>query len=121
MFVVLAIYFVWFWSRSGQTLAMKTWHMRLLTSDGQAVSQVRALMRYLLSWIWFMPSLILMWVMGGSGGSAVFGLMLAWILIYAGLSLLRVDRQYWHDAICGTRIVSSEPPLAGKTTNMPNG
>src|ERR1700752_432270 len=53
MFVILAIYFVWFWSRSGQTLAMKTWHIRLLTTRGEPVSQARALMRFMLSWIWF--------------------------------------------------------------------
>jgi uncharacterized RDD family membrane protein YckC len=107
VFVILAIYFVWFWSRGGQTLAMKTWHMRLLTSGGQPVGQVRALMRYLLCWVWFVPSLALIWLMGWSGSSLVFGSMLAWIVIYAALSLLRADRQYWHDAICGTRIVSS--------------
>ena len=28
LFVVLGIYFVWFWSRGGQTVAMKTWHIR---------------------------------------------------------------------------------------------
>ena len=34
MFVVLGIYFVWFWSR-GQTLAMKTWHIRLVDAQGR--------------------------------------------------------------------------------------
>ena len=42
MFVVLGIYFVWFWSR-GQTLAMKTWHIRLVDAQGRPVTQLRAL------------------------------------------------------------------------------
>jgi hypothetical protein len=30
--LVLGVYFVVFWSRSGQTLAMQTWHIRLVSS-----------------------------------------------------------------------------------------
>jgi uncharacterized RDD family membrane protein YckC len=33
-FIVLLIYFLWFWSNGGQTLAMKTWRLRLVTRDG---------------------------------------------------------------------------------------
>ena len=46
LFVVFGIYFVWFWAK-GQTLAMKTWHIRLISAKGGAVSQARALLRYL--------------------------------------------------------------------------
>ena len=35
LFVVFGIYFTWFWSK-GQTLAMKTWHIRVVDSQGQA-------------------------------------------------------------------------------------
>ncbi|MDP3615807.1 MAG: RDD family protein, partial [Rubrivivax sp.] len=55
--LVLGLYFVHFWSRSGQTLAMLTWHIRLVTASGQPVSRLRAACRYLLSWIWFLPAL----------------------------------------------------------------
>jgi uncharacterized RDD family membrane protein YckC len=42
LFLVIGIYFVWFWSRTGQTLAMKTWHIRLVTAQGGPVtSRVR--------------------------------------------------------------------------------
>ena len=37
LFLVLGIYFVWFWSHGGQTLAMKTWRIRLIGQDGLAV------------------------------------------------------------------------------------
>ena len=43
LFLVLGAYFVWFWSRGGQTLAMQTWHIRLVTRDGAPVSRLRAL------------------------------------------------------------------------------
>ena len=48
LFLVFGIYFVWFWSK-GQTLAMKTWHIRVVDAAGNAISQKRALGRYLLS------------------------------------------------------------------------
>ena len=40
LFVVFGIYFGWFWAK-GQTLAMKTWHIRLVDAHGAPVSQVR--------------------------------------------------------------------------------
>ena len=55
LFVVFGIYFVWLWSK-GQTLAMKTWNIRLVDRQGQAVSQRRALLRYVLSWVWLLPT-----------------------------------------------------------------
>ena len=42
LFVVLGIYFIWFWSHGGQTLAMKTWHIRLVDRDGGAAHARRA-------------------------------------------------------------------------------
>ena len=56
IFVVLGIYFGWFWSK-GQTLAMKTWHIRVVDRLGQPITQMRALWRYVLSWLWFLPPL----------------------------------------------------------------
>ena len=105
LFVVLAIYFVWFWSHGGQTVAMKTWHIRLVRADGAAVPQSRALARYLLAWLWFLPALLGVRLTGLAGGGVTFGTMLAGVLGYAALARLRRDRQFWHDAVCGTRLV----------------
>lgn len=110
MFVVLGIYFAWFWSRSGQTLAMKTWHLRIVDARGQAITQARALLRFLASWIWFLPSLALIWLLDLQGGGIVTLVLLAWVLAYAASSLLRPDRQFWHDVLCGTRVVTWHPP-----------
>ena len=66
LFVVFGIYFVWFWAK-GQTLAMKTWHIRVVDDAGQAISQKRALARYVLSWIWILPPLAVVWPLGLGG------------------------------------------------------
>ena len=58
LFIVIGVYFIWFWSHGGQTLAMKTWRVQLVTTDGGPVSMQRATMRYLLSWLWFVPGLL---------------------------------------------------------------
>ncbi len=109
MAVVLAVYFVWFWSHGGQTVAMKAWHVRLVTHDGRPVSAARALARYLLSWIWFVPALATARLAGLQGG-AVFVLLTVGVLGYAALAWLHPQRQFWHDAVCGTRLVTWRPP-----------
>jgi len=109
LFFVLAVYFVWFWSHGGQTVAMKTWHIRLAAADGQPVSQGRALARYVLSWIWFLPALAISHLCGLTGGLPLFVAVLAGVAIYAALAGLHPQRQYWHDAVCGTRLVDCRP------------
>ena len=106
LFVVLGVYFVWYWSRTGQTLAMQTWHVRLVGLDGQPVSRVRALARYLASWVWFLPSLATAYAAGWHGSAwALFGCVLGGVLAYALLSFLHPQRQFLHDVLCGTRLV----------------
>ena len=109
MFVVLGIYFVWFWSRGGQTVAMKAWNIRLLMADGRPVSQARALLRYVLAWLWFMPALATAYFADLHRPAASTSLVLAGVLTYAALTRLRPDRQFWHDAVCGTRLVDWRP------------
>lgn len=109
VFVVLAIYFVLFWSRGGQTVAMRAWHVRVVTFDGRPLTQARALARYFASWIWFVPALAAAWLAGLHRPAEIFGLMLAGIAAYALLSFAHPDRQFWHDALCGTRLVTWRP------------
>lgn len=107
LFVIFGIYFTWFWAK-GQTLAMKTWHIRTVDAQGGPVTQKRALWRYLLSWIWFLPPLACAaLVRSDAGGTAV--LVLGWVLVWALLSRLHPQRQFWHDAWAGTRLVNSNP------------
>ena len=83
LFIVLLVYCLGFWCYGGQTLAMKTWHLRLLTRSGAPLRPTQALLRYLLCW----PSL-------GFGGIGI-----AWALVDR-------DRQFLHDRLAGTRLVS---------------
>lgn len=84
LFLILLVYFVGFWRHGGQTLAMKTWRIRLVSRDGRAITTARALQRFL--WCW--PTLAL----GGIG------------LIWA---LFDRDRQFLHDRLAGTRLIDT--------------
>lgn len=107
LFVVFGIYFVWFWAK-GQTLAMKTWHIRVVDNQGQPLTQARALWRYVLSWLWFLPPLA-----GGAAFSLPGGelavIVVGWVLVWALLSRFHAQRQFVHDALAGTRLVHFQP------------
>jgi uncharacterized RDD family membrane protein YckC len=110
LFVVLGAYFVHFWCRTGQTLAMQTWELRLVTHLGQPVGRVRALCRYLLSWLWFLPALLAVYLAGLKGPAPTFSALLAGVLAYALLTRLHPQRQFLHDVLCGTRLVRWQSP-----------
>jgi uncharacterized RDD family membrane protein YckC len=81
LLIVVGAYFCYCWTRSGQTLALKTWRLRIARADGSRLSLKLALARYVL---------------------AVWGLILAGI----GFWWAFVDRdgQFLHDRLAGTRI-----------------
>jgi uncharacterized RDD family membrane protein YckC len=106
LFVVFGIYFAWFWSR-GQTLAMKTWDLRIVDRQGRPVTQARALVRYLLSWVWFLPPLTALAPYRLSGAEVAL-LIVGWVMVWAILSRFHPQGQFWHDALAGTRLVSAE-------------
>jgi len=109
LFAVLAIYFVWFWSLGGQTVAMRAWHIRLVTRNGGPVGQWRAALRYLACWLWFGPALISAHLAGLHDALPIAGLLTVGVVAYALLACLHPQRQFWHDALCGTRLVSWRP------------
>jgi uncharacterized RDD family membrane protein YckC len=106
LFVVLAIYFVWFWSHGGQTVAMRAWHVRMVTVSGGAVTPLRALARYLLSWLWFAPALLAAHTAGLQSAAQIFILVFVGVIAYALLAFLHPQRQFLHDVVCGTRLVT---------------
>ncbi len=102
---VLFAYFAAFWGRSGQTLAMKTWRIRLISPNGGRVTPKLALQRFLLTGL--MPAL----------GLAGYGWTPAgtwpWIAVgSAGLlwGLVDRDQQFLHDRLLGTRLVRVPRP-----------
>lgn len=110
LFLVLGLYFTWFWSHGGQTIAMKTWHVQLLTRDGRPVPMRRAWLRYLLSWLWFLPALLASWLAGLHSGAAIAWALFAGVLCYAVLARFNRQRQFLHDLLSGTRLVYAPTP-----------
>lgn len=107
VFVAFGIYFGWFWAK-GQTLAMKTWHIRVVDRHGNALTQGRALWRYVLSWLWLLPPLAVAGLMHLSG-QQLSVLLVGWVVIWALLSRFHAQRQFLHDALAGTRLVHFKP------------
>ena len=109
IFFVVGLYFIGLWVRSGQTLAMKTWHLRVLTDRGLPLTPRRALARYLACYVWFLPPLVLAAALKPSSAWAIFGLVGGWIVLYALSALLHPSRQFWHDWLCDTAVVTTRP------------
>ncbi len=122
LFVVLGVYFVTFWTKSGQTLAMVTWHIRVVTASGAPLTRLRAACRYVLAWLWFVPALLALKFAGLESGWAAAAALTVGVLGYAMLAWLHPDRQFWHDAACGTRLVTWTPArrrAGGDATHAP--
>jgi uncharacterized RDD family membrane protein YckC len=79
---VFAAYFIWCWLRGGQTLAMKTWRIRLVTKDGHRLLSPRAaLLRF------------------------VYALFLVPTLIGIFWAMVDRDRQFLHDRLAGSLLI----------------
>jgi uncharacterized RDD family membrane protein YckC len=104
LFFIVGMYFVWFWSHSGQTLAMKTWRIRLVTTNGQTVTCQRAIIRYILAWLWFLPGLALAWALGAHAWMLIL-IPVANVIIWAVTIYIDPEQQFLHDRIAGTRLV----------------
>lgn len=106
LFGVLGVYFVWFWTHGGQTLAMKTLRIRLVSASGAPLRAGRAVWRYLLSWMFLLPALAVAEALGLGGGAALAVICVAlfvppvWIRFDAG-------RQSLPDRLAGTRLIST--------------
>ena len=77
--VVFAGYFLWCWLRGGQTLAMKAWRIRLV-----GVTPSKAVLRFVLALL-LVPTLV----------------SIVW-------SLFDPERQFLHDRLAGTRLISAD-------------
>lgn len=114
LFLLIGAYFVWFWSHGGQTVATKTWHIRVVNHRGEPIGMVLATFRYLLSWVWFLPALVIAYSVRPISSTAIFGLMTLGWLVYGGLALLHPQRQFVHDVLCGTRLIDVRPAKTPK-------
>jgi uncharacterized RDD family membrane protein YckC len=82
LLMLLGVYFIYNWRRTGHTLAMRTWRLRVVTANGRNLSWGRAALRYALAW----PSVL------------CFGVGVLWAFIDR-------DKLFLHDRLAGTRVV----------------
>jgi uncharacterized RDD family membrane protein YckC len=82
LLLVTYLFFAGFWTHGGQTLGMRAWQLRLVTTSGGPVNRKQALWRFAAA----IPSI------------GILGLGLFWMLI---------DREHCavHDRLSGTRLV----------------
>lgn len=110
--VVLAAYFIGQWHRGGQTLPMRTWHIRVVDQNGFSPSLARSTARFgIASVAWVMPALALPWSMGLSK-QTIWGALavgLAYLVAYAWSANFLPGKQSLHDTICGTRLIDWRP------------
>ena len=110
LFVVLGVYFIWFWTHGGQTLAMKTWRFRLVAADGSPVGRWRAVLRFLLAWLWVLPGLALASTLHEKQWTLVLVPAIN-LLLWAATIRLDPQRQFLHDRLAGTRLVDAKPAI----------
>lgn len=104
LFIAIGAYFVWCWSRSGQTLALKTWGLQVIDANGRPPSLARAVARYVLAWHLWLPgaAFAAMSRTGTLSEAAAFTAGFAALLVPA---LLDRQRRLLHDRWTATRIV----------------
>jgi len=89
LFAQVAVFFIAFWSRGGQTPGMRAWDLRVVTESDAPLAPARAALR-------FAAALLSL---------ATLGLGLLWML-------LDPQGRAWHDRLSSTRIVRSTRRMA---------
>jgi uncharacterized RDD family membrane protein YckC len=87
LFIEVFIFFAFFWVRYGRTLGMQAWRLRVQDAEGQNITLLAALKRYLVAY----PSLLAL----GLG---------YWVM------LLDPMKRSWSDRASGTRVVLHHIP-----------
>ncbi|AUL18823.1 RDD family protein [Bordetella holmesii] len=108
LFLVMGLYFVLCWRHNGQTLPMKTWHIRLVDRHGRVPGLPTLIWRYLL--LWPLPLV-------AAGLIALASSMSRWpsmdlFIVVAPFAIfvpswLDPDGQFLHDRLLGTRLESA--------------
>jgi uncharacterized RDD family membrane protein YckC len=92
LYLVSVIYFVGFWRHGGQTLPMRTWHIKLVSATGSNVGLAQALLRFVLA---------------------------PWGLLFFWTAWLDKERCFLHDRLSNTRLLTAlHPRQHGDTTRQ---
>jgi uncharacterized RDD family membrane protein YckC len=106
LFLVTGAYFIYSWTNSGHTLAMKTWRLCVVTEAGARLPLRTAVLRYLAAWGWFLPALLACAALGLHGKAEMAAAIAAGIAAWSMTALLDKERRFLHDRLAGTRIVA---------------
>ncbi|MGO4376708.1 RDD family protein [Pseudoduganella sp. RAF19] len=108
-FLILGAYFIHAWTKKGQTLAMQTWRIKLVVPGQHHVPLYVAAVRYLLSWLWIVPALLVSFALKLEHWHALYAL-LAGALLWSLTAFIDKDRQFLHDRLAGTRLIQLPKP-----------
>ena len=108
-FLIMGAYFIHQWSREGQTLAMKTWRLQLVLAGHTHVPLRVAAYRYILSWMWLLPALLVSYAFDLQHWTAL-GAIGVGILAWSSTALFTGNGQFLHDKLVGTQIVQLPAP-----------
>jgi uncharacterized RDD family membrane protein YckC len=103
LFVAVGAYLVICWTRTGQTLGLKAWRMKVVDSDGRPPRSARAMARYVLAWHLWVPGLALAALFQSSTGSSLVSLATGFALLLIP-ALFDRQRRLMHDRWTGTRL-----------------
>lgn len=68
LFITLFLFFGYFWTRTGQTLGMQVWRIRIQTPDGQSIRWSQALLRFMMGWVsWLCAGFGYLWMLWDGG------------------------------------------------------
>ena len=109
LYAVLGIYFVWYWTKSGQTLAMQTWRIRMIDQQGCTLKRRQAVLRYLYGSLWIIPCVLLQWAFHFEEWQ-ILEMLFAVALFFWPLTIYLdrkdpMQRQALTDRFAGTRLV----------------
>ncbi|MDP4909398.1 MAG: RDD family protein [Burkholderiaceae bacterium] len=110
LFIAIGAYFLICWKRSGQTLPMKAWHIKVLGVQGQPAPFWRLMLRYAYMWVLPLSGAGLVWLAASlSGWNAMLMLIVATPFLVFIPTWFTTQQQFLHDLLAGTRLVSVQP------------
>lgn len=112
LFMAIGLYFLLAWRRTGQTLPMKTWHLRLQTHQGHKLSWPRAFYRYVLMWLIPLFFALVVYILAAYTNYSSTNLLIVFTPFTVFLwTWFDPEQLFLHDRIAGTRIVDIRPHL----------
>lgn len=108
LFAAIGVYFVLSWHRRGQTLPMKTWHIRLVDRTGAPPSLLRLIGRYVLVWPLPLAVALALYLTARRSGYPFIDLLVVFTpFSHFVWSWLDPQKQFLHDRLLGTRLIDS--------------